>query len=1111
MRKKNLRFAPLFLIILVLCFNFTTKIYSQGKIIGHVKDKSTGNALVGVNVHLIDTYIGAATDLEGDYVIVNVPVGTYSIQASLIGYGNVTKTEVVVSQDLTSTVNFELEETTIVGGEVVVVAERHHLHKEVASSQIVVTNDQIVEAAGVRSLKDFLQTQASITGDEYLNIRGGNPQETGTLINGMAFVNTRVGMTESFLPTSGIEQVSVKTGGMSAEYGEFRSGLIEVSTKFGNQNSYSGRIRVTRDLAHQKRFGRSLYDPMNNYLRPHLDPDIAFIGVSAAVDQGIITQYEANQFQYSTFAGHIANSNERRLPAGWRQSLKPGEVITPVDLYLFDAWMHMAQVDFTKLNSKIRELNNQGLNVGSEITDQRQIDLFKEHSNSEDQYADFYIDAGFGGPVPFIGKYLGNATFYLSNLTNRTSYIQPMFRDYDLHTNTLLAIKSDITEGIKLKLTGAYNFNHGMNAARGADSEVPNLGTAIGGISGLGEGLDRGNLMPENNLDFFTNSGSNYGYIYWWYPSVLQDWEQTNVLTGATLTHAISPQTYYEVVLSYQDTEDRIVPKQTRNMNVLTHIGPIPVNEMPYGRQLWDISQTTYDLDGWTFDQFYSIPGLAERFDSKGGELHDNSSTKQLRLKVNFGSQFDKMNFVKAGFEYFYMDLNNKRWSIWRPQGSESMYEYNFRVFPYTIGAYAQDELTFENMIATIGLRMDYFSSGDLLWPTGRPFDGAALGEFTPPDNYIEILESGGSLVWDHWNSVNQQLIAAGEQPLLEPVKSHLVFSPRFGISFPISDDAKFYFNYGHFRSLPPYSELYMYDVRGAGGKGGLYQLGIDYLFLENYLLHVAGFYKDISGEVRSVNILPDNFLQYRYRTDDRYRDIEGLDLGITKNVGDFITGWVNLKYIFPSGGNTGRQSIYENPDLNQSPDAFYYANPSRPQPVPEIFANITFRTPQSWGYFGQDWLLSFLPHWKQGDQFSWNPANVSGTTRYFNWPDYFSMNLKLSKKFELNLVNVTLYMDINNLFNNKQFLYQYAFADWGTSPTAGSDFEDYMSSLHLPDYADPYYDSVRDEKNGKYIAGNDKIGDLRSKDKPYINDPNNDIFLFGNARAIWFGIMLDF
>jgi hypothetical protein len=53
----------------------------------------------------------------------------------------------------------------------------------------------------------------------------------------------------------------------------------------------NGSISFTRNLAQRKRFGKSLFDPMNNNLRGHLDPDIAFIGVDEAVAQGYITSF----------------------------------------------------------------------------------------------------------------------------------------------------------------------------------------------------------------------------------------------------------------------------------------------------------------------------------------------------------------------------------------------------------------------------------------------------------------------------------------------------------------------------------------------------------------------------------------------------------------------------------------------------------------------------------------------------------------------------------------------------------------------------------------------------------------------------------------------------
>ncbi|MDH7605751.1 MAG: TonB-dependent receptor, partial [Melioribacter sp.] len=648
---KNLQ-CHLFTLSILFLLMFSGIMYAQGKIIGKVTDKSNGEPLLGVNVVILGTYMGAATDENGEYIIVNVPVGTYSLQASMVGTNKVTLTNVIVSQNQTTRVDFQLEQTAIVGEEVVITAKRDILHKEVSSSQIVIDNKQLSEAAGVRTLQDFISTQAGITGTDYLNIREGRPSETGTVINGLTFVNARVGKTESLIPTSAVEQVSLKAGGMSAEYGDFRSGVINVATKYGTSEGYHGTFSFTRSPAHLKRFGPSLYDPMNNYLRPHLDPEIAFIGVNEAVKRGIIDNYQKQQFtQYPSFAGWI-QINSKSLPAAWKN-----KGITPVDLYLYDAWMHMVMPDFEKLNKVIRDLNAEGLNVGNEVTDQNLMSLFARHANKEGKYGDYNFDGGFGGPVPFIGKALGNATFYLSNVTKRQTYIQPLELDFDFSSSTMLALKSNITNSITLKLTGVYTYQKGMNPARGADSEIPNLATANDLGSSVYQGLDRGALMPENNIPLFVAYGSNYGPIYYWYPTMLQPWIQKNYLIGANLTHAISSKTFYDFTISYQSTKEDINATQTRDLSVITHIGPIPVTEMPYGRRILNVGQSQDTIDGFIFDQYYSVPGLAERFDSKGGCFYDNSLTRQLRMKFNFGSQITKMHFIKAGLEFNYINL----------------------------------------------------------------------------------------------------------------------------------------------------------------------------------------------------------------------------------------------------------------------------------------------------------------------------------------------------------------------------------------------------------------------------------------------------------------------
>ena len=1155
-------FLPGILLIFLFTFSFA-EVFAQGKIVGHIKDKTSGEPLIGVNVIIEGTYLGAATDIDGDYTIVNVPVGEYSIKASMVGATSVVKTNVVVSSDRITQVDFDLEQTTIQGQEVVVTAPRDILHKDVSSSQIVVDQRQLEEAAGTRTLQDFLNTQAGITDNQYLEIRGGRPGETGTTVNGLTFVNARVGKSEAFIPTSSIEQVSLKAGGMSAEYGEFRSGLIGISTRTGTLDGYHGTFSYSQSPSHIKRFGPSLFDPMNNFLRPHLDPTIAFIGVNAAKEQGLISDYEAQQFaQYPSFQGWN-NLTGRNIPTSWQSSLQPGQEITPVDLYLFDAWMHMVKPDFNKLNATIKELNGQGLNVGSEITDQNLINAFNNHANKEGQYGDFNFDGGFGGPVPFLSSNLGNATFYLSNITNRTSYIEPVELDYDLHTATLLTLKSNITKAITLKLTGLYSYHKGMNPARAADSEPATLSTANdvtqnGNVTGnIYQGLDRGAFMPENNIPLYTDYGSNYGPVYYWYNTMLQPWVEKNLLSGLELTHAISASTFYDVIASYQRTRDNISPdlSSTRSNNIVTYIGPLPVTEMPYGRNILPVGVSTDTIGSWVYDQYFSIPGLSERFDSKGGVFYDNSLTQQLRFKFDFGSQINKEHFIKTGFEYNYVGLNNNRWSYWPNQGPLSMYEYNFSVFPRNLGVYFQDQITFEDMVATIGIRADYYSFGNLHWPTGDPWNAAAFAppNWTPSD-YLDILQSGRSVIWQYWNDVNTQLISQGSNPLFQSVATHLVFSPRFGISFPISDRAKFYFNYGHFRSMPPLADMLAYDFRYDTQKGGIYELGnpnlapsktiqyelgVDYTLLDQYLLHIAGYYKDVSGDVRTINLNPESgtgIRTYRYRINDTYRNIQGLEVQFSKNVGKYITGWVNLQLSYASTGATGKTDIYQDPATNAT-SGFYYANASRPYPVPEVRANINLRSPDEWGYIWGGWSLSLLPDWRMGDRFTFNPRSVDeGSENYFYWPNTFRVDLKLSKSFTVGFLKATAYLNVNNLFNNKDFLYRYAFygANGDPAGNAPSDYLNYMESLHLKDYQNSYYDPIRDETTGAYLypgyvftqdvtingvtykAGQkvtteDKIGDMHSSDKPWINSPNVDLFTYGYTRQVWMGIRFDF
>ena len=838
------------------------------------------------------------------------------------------------------------------------------------------------------------------------------------------------------------------------------------------------------------------------------------------------------------------------MPAGWKSSISaigrdPVNTLKAVDLYLYDAWMHQVMPDFDKLNSVIDRLNAEGMDVGNKVTDESLKSLFRDHANAEGRYADFNLDGGFGGPIPFVSRELGDMTFYLSNVTARTSYIEPKVKDYDLNSTTMLVLNSHLTESTKLKFTGVYNYHDGITPTHGGDSEVPSIpsGQGIDG-QGVPSGHERGAFMAEDNIPVFLTSGS-YGPIYWWYQTDLQNWKQKTYLMSANLTHAYSPTTFYDATLSYQRTRDDINPTEERNQEVLYKLaGVLPLTHMPYGRRILPINVTSDTVAGFVFDQFYSVPGCDQRFGGKGGVLVDNSLTEQWRAKVNFGSQINKANYVKMGAELFLMNLDNARYGYWSDIGSA--YEYAFKVKPITLGAYIQDEITYEEMVLNIGLRADYFGeTSGLKWPTGRPWDVAAMGTpTTDPPDWLNILEAGRSNVWEMWERLDQQYVAAGQKPLLEKVKSHLTLSPRIGIAFPISERTKFYFNYGHFRALPAYSELYMYNYRLGTAKGGIYnlgnpnlkpsltiqyELGVDYNLLDQYMIHVAGYYKDISDEVRTIAFIPNTGVTYSFRNNDSYRDIEGVEIQINKPVGEFFTGWVKGQYVYSSRGRSGRSRVYENPANNSNPELVdYYEDPSRPDPVPQVSANLTIKSPSSWGYFLGDWRLSVLPEWKQGAIFRYNPRGLD-VDNEFRWPSLWMVNLGLSKSFDLSLVRATVSLNVRNLFNTKVFKYDYAFASGlGSDTSPSTDLKNYMASLHLPEYQDAYYAAIRTEKGVKgatvdaylypgyvrqdgTVVTENKIGDMRSSENPDINDPNYDLFMYGDPRSVWFGMKIEF
>ena len=119
-----MRFKKLSVLFLLFFMGVQAYAGTTGKISGTVRDVKTGDLLPGVNVRIVGTTRGAATDKNGFYFIINIPPGKYTLQASMIGYASVSHVGVQVMTDITTQVNFNLAQSILQGQAVTVVARR---------------------------------------------------------------------------------------------------------------------------------------------------------------------------------------------------------------------------------------------------------------------------------------------------------------------------------------------------------------------------------------------------------------------------------------------------------------------------------------------------------------------------------------------------------------------------------------------------------------------------------------------------------------------------------------------------------------------------------------------------------------------------------------------------------------------------------------------------------------------------------------------------------------------------------------------------------------------------------------------------------------------------
>ena len=229
---------PNIIIFLIL----TSGLYAQttGKIAGRVLDKNTNEPLIGANVIIENSSLGAACDFNGDYYILNIPPGTYTIRFEMIGYEKVRVADVYVSVNRTFSLNMKLGVKAIEGTTVTIVAKKVDIKKDQTSSSRNVSSKEM-ELLPVENISDVLNLQTGVVKGHF---RGGRSAEVSYMIDGIQIDEAfKREQTMVDIETEVIEELEVITGTFNAEYGKAMSGIVNAITKDGG-NSFNVSLKI---------------------------------------------------------------------------------------------------------------------------------------------------------------------------------------------------------------------------------------------------------------------------------------------------------------------------------------------------------------------------------------------------------------------------------------------------------------------------------------------------------------------------------------------------------------------------------------------------------------------------------------------------------------------------------------------------------------------------------------------------------------------------------------------------------------------------------------------------------------------------------------------------
>jgi len=521
------------------------------------------------------------------------------------------------------------------------------------------------------------------------------------------------------------------------------------------------------------------------------------------------------------------------------------------------------------------------------------------------------------------------------------------------------------------------------------------------------------------SYDYSLNINQGWGFPYR-YQYILNNYNtitQEAILSSLQYTHTLSSKLFYEITMGrfFTNIHSAVQNKHWTEYEQTTDTDPINYYllgidgeiDIAYGDEFWDHG----DAADW-YD-YYS----------------DNFS---IDADINY--QPSKRHSYKAGVEHKRSELQVI--DIDSPWLGESGLGRNYDFWNVTTdygSFYIQDRITFDGMIANLGIRYDYWFPGQYLEEAVADSSVLTITDAARAKFYAETFEFAGGRA-----------------------KGHL--SPRLGISHPVTDSDVLYFNYGHFSQLPTFNYVYA-KLRSSAeatyqlfGNPNLspkttvaYEIGIKHKFDANQVLEVKAFYKDMFDYETSQRVTLFNprygHLSYLIYINMDYARSRGIEMKFKRRFAKFFSADVNMSYSFTTGKSSTPLDnlLVEAGRLDEKPLGENYLRWDQPF---SVFANLHFNVGKKdeLHLFGlglpTDWGISARIEYQAGRRYTgmenitireedgkfYYEGQSKSDTPYSETADPFTtVDLKLNKYFQVSGLELKAYCTIENFFNVKR------------------------------------------------------------------------------------------